>query len=119
MNLNFNAAKPRPEDNIVSSFVSSDVVEEKENICDENGKIIRSRIVKKSVTKVIPLSAFENKDLPCSLFSVENMKAAGVDLFKQQPTTTKLFGMTLDERSDVSEQLDKFDFDSITEKDFE
>lgn len=118
MNLNFNAAKPRPDDNVVAYFSTSQIVEQKENICDDDGKIISTRIVRKSFTKVVPFSEFENRDLDCDLFSVENMKAAGVDLFKQQPLTAKLFGATLDQRSDVADQLDNFDYSQLTEQDF-
>ncbi len=118
MNINFNAEKPREEDNVVCHFVTSKLEDFEECLCDSKGKVIEKRIVKKPFTEVVPPSAFENKDLPCSLFSVEVQQAAGIDLFKKQPLGVKLYGSDLDTRSEVAEQLDKFDYEQLTEQDF-
>lgn len=118
MIYNFRRAIPREDDNIVHHFETSSLVETIEPVYNDKGKKIKERLVKKVCVKVIPASEFENSDMDCDLFSVENMKKAGVDLFKQAPTPVKIFGADLDARSQVADQLDSFDYSQLTEQDF-
>lgn len=119
LNVRFNSEKPCLDDNIIPQFSASYVKEFKIEIRDDNGKLVETRIEKRPFTKVLSSSDFENEDLPCELFSVENMKKAGVDLFKQSPTPVKLFGLSLEDRSAVAEHLDNFDYSQLTESDFD
>ena len=118
MIYNFKSAKPHEDDNIVHHFESSSIQDMKEPVYNDKGKKVSERVVKKVITKVIPDSEFENLDLDCDLFSVENLKQAGVDLFKQAPTPVKLFGGDLDSRAAAVDALDNFDYSQLTEQDF-
>lgn len=118
MIYNVNVRKPDPSDVIVHHFESSSIVEEKESVVDSEGKKLRDRIVKKVRKVALPSDEFENKGMDCSMFSVENMKAAGVDLFQQSPTPVKLFGGDLDSIGAAKDSLDNFDYSQLTEQDF-
>lgn len=119
MNVKFRHETPQTSDCIVHQFVSSKVEEIKEDVYNSKGSVVKQITVKRPVKCVIPPSEFENRDLDCALFSVENLKQSGVDLFKQQPITRPLFENDLDARASAVEQLDNFDYDSLNEKDFE
>lgn len=118
MIYNFRHAIPCEDDNIVHQFETSSLVEMKEPVYNEKGKKVSERLVKKVQVNVIPASEFENSDIDCDLFSVENLQKAGIDLFKQAPTPVKIFGVDLDTRSQVADQLDDFDYSQLTEQDF-
>lgn len=110
---------PDPQDYTVPTF---HVAKRKKTTCeikDAKGKVVSKRDSSVLVAEVPSHSEFENLGLSCDLFTVENQQAAGVDLFGKAPIKTPFFTLGLDGRSEATEQLENFDFDSLTEKDFE
>lgn len=110
---------PDPQDYTVPTFHVAKRKKASYEIKDVKGKVVSKRESSVIVSEVPAHSEFENLGLSCDLFTVENQSKAGVDLFAKAPIKTPFFTLGLDGRSEATEQLENFDFDSLTEKDFE
>lgn len=114
-----NNCTPNPADVVVPRFVRSITKEHKQKIFDGKGNVVSERLVKVPSVEEISNEEFENVGLTCDMFDFDTQKAAGRDPFQATPITTPLFGMSLDARSVAIEQLDNFNYDELTEHDFE
>lgn len=115
----FHNATPNERDNIVPLFKVSRPSIEKQNVYDSKGKVVSSKRVRRSVSVPLPADELENRGYSCDLFLVDNLKQAGQDPYKMQPTNQKLFGGDIDSVGQVRESLDTFDFNQLTEQDFD
>lgn len=88
----------------------------KRKIYDDDGNVVREDFLSVPFQEEIPVEELEHRGVSCDMFTIENMQAAGVEL---SPITKPLFGITIDQRSLITEQVENFDYDSLTEKDFE
>lgn len=116
MRYRFSHCTPSPDNYVVPAFVQSVRKKVKRNILDEKGHVIGSEIVQLPVVSPIPHEEFENVGLSCDLFTPEVQEESGVDLRSKPPIAVPFFGMTLDQRSSVVDQLENFDYDSLLEK---
>lgn len=114
-----NHCNPNPADVVVPRFVRSVTKEHKQKIFDRKGNVVLERLVKVPSVEEISNEEFENVGITCDMFDFDTLKAAGRDPFQGTPITTPLFGMSLDARSVAMEQLDNFNYDELTEQDFE
>lgn len=115
----FNSLKPNVSDNIVPTFKVSQQSIEKQDVFDSKGKVVATKKVRKMISSPIPNDELENKGYSCDLFTVENLKNAGQDPYKMQPITQKMFGGDIDSVGTVTTALDEFNYDSLTDADFE
>lgn len=100
-------------------FVRSELKELNQEIKDSSGKVIATKKVVTPVVSAIDPKEFENEAFACEMFTVENLQRTGFDPFKQRPITTPLFGMTLDTKAAAVDALDNFNYEDLTEEDFE
>lgn len=114
----FNSLVPDVSDNIVPHFKVTKQSVEKQNVYDSKGKVVSTKRVRKMIASFIPADELENKGFACDLFTVENLKAAGQDPYKMQPTSQKMFGGDIDTIGSAAAALDNFDYDSLTDADF-
>lgn len=110
------AESPCLEDSPTPSFMVSEVENRKQEIYDAAGVLVSEQIIEVPVQKVIPASDFENKGLKAELFSVENKKAAGVDVFGQKPMTSPFYRNSLDAIGDGIDTLNETDFEQIIDE---
>lgn len=115
----FNSLVPDVLDNIVPKFKVSKQSVEKQNVYDAKGKVVSTKRVRKMIAQLISSDELENKGFSCDLFTVENLKQAGQDPYKMQPTHAKMFGGDIDSIGTATSALDNFDYDSLTDADFE
>lgn len=107
--LNQKPVTPVPN-NVVAVFVDASIVEVEEPVYNEKGKVIDKRLVKQVKRVVIPRSVLENEGLSCEMFTIENLKKAGVDPFKQTPITSPMLGNSIDSVSFAQQQLNDENF---------
>lgn len=119
MNKKFYNCKPRLEDNIVPHFVESDTKLVTQDIRDEKGNVILSKQVKLPFTREIPASEFENVDIDCDMFTFDNLKKSGYDLYKQSPILTPQYRGNLDSVGDAMDYVENLDVTQLTDKDFD
>lgn len=109
---NINSVKPSLADSPRPSFYRTSKKMAIKKIYDEHGKVISERETPVCVREIIPQEEFENKGVLASMFSIANLEAAGIE---PKLITTPLFRSTLDNRSEITEAIEGFDFETIVE----
>lgn len=108
--------EPDPNDMPKRAFRSSSLKDVVRTISDGKGNVVSESSVRVPIREEIPHSVFANDGITCEMFSVENMQRAGVAL---APVERSFYGMSLDRRSQVVEELNEADFDQALEPDVE